>query len=352
MAVKSKEKRQLSPAEITAFCSQLALIVKAGISVQEGIGIMAEDAADPRGKEILEGIFSHVEEGRQLYFALKETGCFPKYMVDMVEIGEASGRLDEVLDSLSAYYEHNESIMKSIKQAVTYPAVMILMMAVVIVVLVVNVMPIFNQVFLQLGSEMSVFSQGIMNFGSLLSGCALWVVAVILLLILTFILMRNTQGGRKILSRWYDSCIFTRKLSAKIAAGRFASAMSLMLASGLDLDQSIDMTSQLIENEKIRAKISALKKQMAAGSTFAESVVKAELFSSVYARMVVVGFKTGSVDAVMNKIAKRYEEEVEDRISHILSILEPTLVAILAVIVGMILLSVMLPLMGIMTSIG
>ena len=165
MAATETGKKRLTPSEISAFCAQLALIVKAGISVQEGLGIMHGDTTDSRGRDIIQSILEVTEEGRPLAVALGESGCFPKYVVDMVEIGETSGRLDEVLDSLCAYYERNEAITKNIKNAVTYPAVMIVMMMVVIVVLVVNVLPIFNQVFRQLGSEMSAFAQGVMGFG-------------------------------------------------------------------------------------------------------------------------------------------------------------------------------------------
>ena len=125
-----------------------------------------------------------------------------------------------------------------------------------------------------------------------------------------------------------------------------------MLASGLDTDQSLDMVHKLIDNEFIQEKITACKGYINEGVGFAESMVKADIFTGIYARMISVGFKTGSVDTVMKKLAERYEEEVDSHIAGIISILEPTLVAVLSIIVGMILLSVMLPLMGIMSSIG
>jgi len=352
MTASEKGKRQLSPSEISGFCAQLALIIKAGISVREGISIMIGDSSEGRGKEILHIILSHIEEGRTLAFALEQCGCFPKYVVDMVGIGEASGRLDEVMDSLCAYYERNEAINKSIKNAVTYPMVMIAMMAVVIGVLVVKVLPIFNQVFRQLGSEMSAFSQSIMNFGAVLSRYSMWIVAVILILVLIALILKQTKRGRAALSRFTGSLPLTRRLSAKIAAGRFASAMSLMLSSGLDTDSSLDMAGQLVENEKTKGEIKMLKQLMEDGTSFSDALTRINVFSGVYASMLAVGFKTGAVDTVMKKIAQRYEDEIDTHISNIISVLEPTLVAVLSIIVGMILLSVMLPLMGIMSSIG
>ncbi len=352
MAATQQELKQLMPNEISAFCAQLALIIKAGISVQEGISIMVGDVQDGRGKEVLQTILSHVEEGRTLSFALQQCGRFPKYVVDMVDIGETSGRLDEVMDSLSTYYERNEAINQSIKNAVTYPMVMIGMMAVVIAILVIKVLPIFHQVFRQLGSDMSAFAQGIMDFGTALSHYSVWIVAVVLVLILAVSLMKRTKGGRAALARIYDTLPFMRSLSDKIAAGRFASAMALMLSSGLDTDQSLEMAGELIENKKTKTKIAGMKDLMAQGTSFSGALLQMKVFSGVYASMLTVGFKTGAVDTVMKKIAQRYEEEIDANISSLISVLEPTLVAVLSIIVGMILLSVMLPLMGIMSSIG
>ena len=175
------EKTTLSPREISAFCTQMSLLVKAGISVQEGIGIMCEDAQSKVEKELLEQILLLVEEGRPLAFALEQTGCFPKYMIDMLEIGETAGRLEEVLDSLTEYYERSQAISKSIRSAVTYPIIMIVMMAVVIGVLVIKVLPIFRQVFAQLGTELSAFSQNVMQFGSVAGAAAGVIIALILL---------------------------------------------------------------------------------------------------------------------------------------------------------------------------
>ncbi len=352
MAAKDSTKGILSASELSAFCAQLALIIKAGIPAQEGISIMLEDAGSIRTKELLSSILEGLEEGAPLQESLAGTGRFPKYLLDMTAIGEQSGRLDEVLDSLAAYYERGQAISRSIKSAVTYPAVMICVMAVVIGILIGSVLPIFNQVFRQLGSEMSAFAQSIMNFGAGLGHYSAVIVGVILALAIVWVVLRQTAGGRAFLSRLSGSFFATRRITAKIAAARFASAMSMMLSSGLDVDQSLDMAAGLIEDGKTQEKVRLMREKMAEGASFADALAQVQLFTGVYARMITVGFKTGSVDAVMQKIAQQYEEEIDETIGKLLGILEPTLVAILSIVVGMILLSVMLPLMGIMSSIG
>ena len=349
---KQNNRRPLSPSELSAFCSQISLILKAGISVQEGISIMEDDNQNAFGEEILKIIREHAQIGEGFSTCLEAAGVFPKYMLDMVHIGEQSGRLEEVMDSLSDYYERNEAISKSIKSAVTYPALMIIMMLVVIGILIIKVLPIFNEVFAQLGSQMSSMSQGIMRFGMVLNRYSAVIIALLAIVVIVMLIVRKTSGGAHFFAGLFHRFPGTRKLAEKISAGRFASAMALMLSSGLDVDDSLSMAKELVEDEHIKSKVAQCQENIAGGTSFSEALTQAGIFPAVYARMISVGFKTGSVDGVMKKIADRYEVEVGEQIDGLISVLEPTLVAILSIIVGMILLSVMLPLMGIMSSIG
>ncbi|MDO5601409.1 MAG: type II secretion system F family protein [Oscillospiraceae bacterium] len=349
---KNRRVKQLSKPELSAFCSQMAMVMKSGISVQEGVSIMTQDAENPYTKEILSGVSERCETGSSFYAALSESGVFPKYMLDMIAIGEESGRLDEVLDSLADYYEREDGIAKSIRHAVSYPLVMIVMMLLVIGVLVIKVLPIFNQVFQQLGSELTGFSKTVMDMGAAVSRYAVVFVLILGVLALAFIIFRNTRGGRRALDVFKAHFFVTKKLSAKIAAGRFASGMALMMASGLDTDQSLEMVSRLVDHPVVEKKVRACQQAIAEGASFADAVMQAGIFSGLYARMLAVGFKTGSTDQVMKKLADKYEQEVDETLSSIISVLEPSLVAVLSIIVGMILLSVMLPLMGIMSTIG
>ena len=325
-----KRKKRLANADISAFCEQLALVMKAGISMQEGLLLLLEDAQDAAGAETIRAMADEMERGGSFAQALRAAGVFPGYMIHMAEIGEASGRLDDVLQSLSEYYVRSDALTRGIRSAVAYPMVMVVMMFAVIIILIVEVMPVFQNVFHQLGSEMSAFAQGILGIGNAISRYS----AVIL----------------GVLAALY--AFLFRSLSQTIASGRFASAMSLMLESGMDVDSALDMTLELVEDARTREKIRRIQDYMHGGARFSDAVVSAEMFSGVNARMLTVGFRTGALDTVMRSIARSYDEQVERKITGILSVLEPVLVAVLSLIVGMILLSVMLPLMGIMSAIG
>jgi len=347
-----KKKTILSNNEISAFCGQIALILKAGINPVEGLGILQSDIKNDEGKEIIQEILDECQKGESFRKAISKSKVFPKYVLDMIYLGEESGNLDDVMESLSVYYEHEENTSESIKSAVTYPIAMITMMLVVIIVLISKVLPIFNQVFIQLGSEMNSFSLGLMNIGTAINRSSLGIIIFLVCCIVLFIFTTKTSSGKILFSKFFVNSIFTRNFAGHIAAGRFASGMALTLESGLDTYHSLDMVAELVDNPKMAKKILDCKSYVSAGDNFSDALTKAEIFSNLYIRMIGIGFKTGSLDVVMRKIADNYEKETDKKIHSVISILEPTLVISLSVIVGMILLSVILPLMGIMSSIG
>ncbi|WP_287713381.1 type II secretion system F family protein [Blautia sp.] len=344
--------KALSNNELSTFCSQMALILRSGISSTEGLSIMLEDAPQEEGQQILRTVLEHIEQTGCLWSSLEEAQFFPKYLCNMVEIGEQAGRLDDVMASLAEHYEREDAISKNIKSAVTYPLVMIVMMLAVVLVLITKVMPIFEQVFEQLGTGLTGISKSIMGFGQVLNRYALVFIVIAAVVIALFFYFSCTSRGRESLRNFAGRFFLTKGLSEKLAAARFASGMSLALSSGLDTDQSLEMVSRLTDHPAMQEKIQTARNLISEGAGFSDALSKAGIFSGLYARMVHIGFHTGAMDDVMRQIAAQYGEEVNEQITGLVSKLEPTLVAVLSVVVGMILLSVMLPLMGIMSSIG
>ena len=347
-----KSPKRLSNAEISSFCRQTVLIIQAGITPAEGMDILVHDTVSKEGKELLQQIGDTCRSGKYLHEALAATGVFPNYVVSLIALGEESGNLDSVLLSLAEYYEREENIAESIKSAVTYPMIMIVMMFVVILVLVLKVLPIFRQVFVQLGTEMSPLAQSLLNIGNTLSKYSILFTIILFLLIGISLFLYKTPQGRKQMQHFLSHFSLTRSFYDKVAAGRFTSGMYLAFTSGMDTYQSLDMISGIVENDQMVKKIELCKQEIERSSNLPEALAKSEIFSGLYSRMVAVGFRSGSTDIVMKQIAKSYEEETDKQIARIVSIIEPTLVILLSLIVGIILLSVMLPLMGIMSSIG
>ena len=188
--------KAFSSIELASFCGQIALILKSGISALEGLNIMLEDTFSPEEEPILKALIENMQETGSLYQALEETKLFPSYMIHMVEIGEETGTLDEVMAALQIHYEREDAVSKSIRSAVTYPMLMTGMMVAVIIVLLVKVMPIFNQVFVQLGSEMTGFSRILMNMGTAINRYSIAFTALLILAAFLILYGTRSQSGR------------------------------------------------------------------------------------------------------------------------------------------------------------
>ncbi|MDR0886809.1 MAG: type II secretion system F family protein [Clostridiales Family XIII bacterium] len=345
---KETKQQYLASEELAAFNAQLALTVKTGIPLAEGLMILIEEAQTGLGRDILKQVLETIELGDSLANALRGAKVFPVYMTQMIEIGEASGRLDQVLDSLSAYYSRDDNLKKSVKSAITYPAIMLVILVAIILIMIIKVLPIFNEVFNSLGGEMNNIALGAMALGDVISKYSVALVIIIVALIIVAIILSRISSGRQFLMKMVQK-IFG-KLTDKIAQSKFSSGMSLMLASGLDVDRSVELIEPMVDNEGMKKKVEALRTKINAGEAFSTAVVDTGVFTGIQARMLALGFKSGNLDTVMNKIADDYQSEVDDRLDNLISIIEPTMVAILCIIVGLILLSAMLPLLGVMAS--
>ena len=341
----------LSNMEISSFCSQMAMILKAGISTMEGIALMLEEAADPEEEKLLKLMDETLQSTGSFYEALSSTQAFPDYMLHMVQIGEYTGKLDEVMSALSSHYEREASISQSIKNAVTYPLIMVFMMLLVILVLVTKVMPIFNQVFVQLGSEMTGFSRMLMNMGTAINRYSIVFIALLILAAVFILYGTRTQSGRNMCRNLGYKFSFSRAVYEELASCRFASGMALTLSSGLNPERSMELVDSLNDDPHFQKKLNNCQSHINDGKDLTDALFASGIFTGMYARMASIGSKTGSMDQVMDTIASLYQDNIDNRMNNILATLEPTLVILLSLIVGVILLSVMLPLMGIMSSI-
>lgn len=340
----------LSNMEISSFCSQMALILKSGISSMEGISMMLEESESSAEKVILQHIHETLLETGSFYRALETADVFPNYMLHMTDIGEQSGRLDDVMDSLARYYEREESMARAIKSAVTYPMLMISMMIVVIIILLTRVLPVFNQIFSQFGQEMTGFSKTLLHIGSGINRYAVVLVVLICLALGLFLFFHKTVRGKDAFMKFSYHFRALKTLYERTASCRFAGGMALTLSSGLNFEYSMELVGNLIENELFSKKLAHCRELMQSGTEFSTALTEAGIFSGVYGRMVSIASRTGNMDMVMKEIAEKYEDELDTRLTNMIALLEPTLVIILSVIVGFILLSVMLPLIGIMSG--
>lgn len=347
--MKENIKRELSASETAVFCGQVALIIKAGIPLYDGMETLVESCEEPKAREAFKEISDVVTETGSLYMAVERVGFFPEYMVSMIKIGEETGKLDDVLTSLSSYYEREAKIKKSIKSAVTYPVLLMIMMSSVILLLVVRILPIFSRVYENLGTEVSDSGKAFMALGRGFGYGTLIVALILIGLVLILSAIYWISGGKKFKKIVFKFPVL-KGLNNKIASGRFASVMAMMLGSGYSIEKALEMAPEIVTDDNAKEKLVKFSELVKGGMSFPEALIEIDMFTGLQTRMINVGFKAGKLDSVMENMSSVYEEEIDDSIDKLVSVIEPTLVAIISIIIGGILVSVMLPLASIMSS--
>ena len=307
----NKKQQPFFNPELSGFCSQMAMILHSGISPLEGITIMLEDSTSDREKDILQQILDTLQETADFSLSLKETGLFPSYLVHMVQIGEETGTLDEVMSALSEHYEREDSIAKSIRNAVTYPMIMIGMMLVVILVLLVKVMPIFNQVFVQLGTEMTGFSGALMHIGNAISRYSVVLVILLAAIAAALFFGSRTEKGKAVLARFAKHFRFFSSMAQQRAGCRFADVMNLALRSGLTPERGLELAAMLNQDPDFQIKLEACQKQVNEGEDLSHALFSSGILTGTYARLASIGQKTGSMDQVMKQVSDMYQEEIK-----------------------------------------
>ena len=330
--------------ELSAFCLQIALLLEAAVPLDEGLTIMAEDAADEKEKAMLLYMAEGAELGDPFFKVLEDTGVFPAYVVRMARLGQQTGTLDQMMKSLSGYYEKEDRLLKAVKNAATYPAMMILMLLVVLFVLFTKVMPVFSKVYEQLGASLPAAASAAIRLGGILSGAALVLAALIAAAAAA--IWTAARFGKKL-------SLVEKGITAVKNRSRIARAVALRrFTAVLALEKSMELAKELAENEAVARQIDACAKRLEEGSSYYDAMKETGLFSGFYIQMIKVGSRSGHLDQVMEEISGDYEEMADSAIDRMIARFEPTIVAVLAVSVGLVLLSVMLPLVGVLSAIG
>lgn len=345
---------KLSSSELSYFCSQIAMVLKSGMLLADGIEWMYNDIEEGSVKNVLELLKIELSNKKQLHKAMENTKHFPPYIINMSQIGSVTGRLEDVMSSLSDYYEREDSLKNKIKSSIFYPTLLFVMMSFVIVLLVTKIFPIFESMINELGGESIGQSSYFMSFSSgiLIGKIALVLVIAILILIVYIYILNKTESGKSLIRKFLINFIITKSIMKKITAYRFSSALSLLLSSGLNVDKSLDILLDVVEDPILKSNILKCRTFMNNGESFINSISKLSLFSSMHIQMLNMGQRTGEMDVVMKRLTNIYESEADRSISNAVSLIEPVLVGVLCIVIGFILISVMLPLMNIMSSIG
>lgn len=340
----------LNAEETALFCSQAAMVIRSGLPLVDGLTALCEDFRGTRAGALLGALAREIENTGSLAAALERVPALPPYAVRMARVGERSGKLDDVLAALGEAYLREARVRRNIRQAVLYPAILTLMMGAVIAVVVFCVMPVFSGVLRSLGAGMSAAAEGATQAGMAIGITVLILVGVLIAAALVVAALLRTPWRARVLAWLGARAPVARRVAAALSAERFASAMTMLVGSGYPIEDALPLVEELSGAGAMREKVARVEQGVAQGKSFCDAVADADVFDALHARMLRAGAAAGQIDGVLARLADIYHERFDREVSNAEALIEPVLVTLLALVAGAILLTVMLPLAGILSS--
>lgn len=338
---------------ISYFCFEMSLLFHAGITAEDALYLIAKNKKSKDAEEVLEMLIKNIEESMSLSEAMRKTLEFPDYVCDMVETGEKTGRTEQAFRSLAEHYDERVKLGKLIKNALLYPSLLLVLMIGIILLLLVKVLPVFDKVYSQLGEKMKGSAAVLLSIGEKLNQCLPFICICLGIAVFLIALIIKLPYFREKCICFYNRTLGNYGIGKKIRTARLAQTMAMGMLSGLHTEEAFGLAAMHYRDVKHAEKsYEQCRGLLEEGIELPEAMKETCLMDEFYCNILELGIKSGSTDAAILEIAKRLDEEVQDSIYQKVGKIEPTIVIIASVLVGMILLVVMLPLLNIMSSIG
>lgn len=346
---------RLTAADVSVFCEGMAMMLSAGIQTDEALSLLDIRSGNARLSAVCDIAYRRVLAGEGLASALRATGAFPSYAVGMVEVGERSGRLEQTLRRLMVYYDEESRVFAKIRTAVGYPAALLCVMAVIVAFTVWVVLPVFIQVYEGLAGSLAAGSSASIAASIGIGWAALIITVLGAAAAVAAVVASRTPRGNAMLQRSFERLPITRPIMEKLALSRFTLVLSTYVASGVNDDVALAQSLETVEHPCVREHAQCalqLMRDPDSACGLSAAIAESGLLDALSARMLVVSARTGSVENVLAGLGETFFNDAADGIDRVVDSVEPLLAALLTVAVGATLLAVMLPLIGIMGSIG
>ncbi|HEX2926792.1 MAG TPA: type II secretion system F family protein, partial [Ruminiclostridium sp.] len=350
-----KIRKNVKIKDLSIMCRQFHTMLNAGVSVIGCLDLLRSQTQNPTLRDAMSRLYDDVQKGKTLSESMKPlSNVFPVLMVNMVEVGEVSGTLEQVLERLSVQFEKDTKVKSKVSTAMMYPAVIGCIALVMVTFMIAFIVPKFVGMVNSVGGTLPtptrilLFISGLFTNPLFLLGLVLFIV----LAVLGFRRFKSTERGKFIV----DSIIFKMPMVGinvqKILASRFTRTLSTLLKSGVSLIQALEVTDGVVNNQIVSRGLVKVKESIKMGSNLAAPLEKMGIFPLMVTHMISVGEEAGSLDSIMEKVADFYDEEVETSISKLIAIMEPLLMMILAIVVGFIVVAMILPIFSMYQGVG
>ena len=337
---------------VSAFCESMAMMVQSGIQMDEAVALLRSGSG--QGGPLEEGLVimqAETEAGKGLSAAMEATGLFPEYCLRMVLAGEKAGRLEDVLFQLARYYEDQKAMTGKLQSAVLYPVAMLGLIIIVLIVMLAMVLPAFTDVYDSLTGSLTASAYGYVRWAYALCWAALAVMAALAVILALGFALWNA-GKRNSVEKILHRIPVCASILDSLGMFRFTAALSTFLASGEIQDIAVAESRKMASCRPVEERIDRCVSRMEQGHGIAQAAYDERLFEPVYGRMLLAGERSGSLESVLRKLTGLLANHCTDLVDRLVGIVDPVLSGVLMLAVGLSLLSVMLPLIGMMNSMG
>ena len=344
---KSGGGKKVKDKDLAVFCKQFSAVLNAGVTIISALEMMSEQLDNKTLQRALQEAQAYVQKGGTLADAFKlNPKVFPPIMVNMTAAGEMSGNLEVCFDRLTTHFETANALKSKVKGAVTYPIVILIVVAAVVTVLLVGVIPQFAEMFDELGSKLPAATQMLVDFSDFLQHK--WYIVVIVVAAVVFGLKAfgKTEAGSLLYAKIGIKFPLFGNLTVKSAAATFSRTMATLMASGISLIDAVEQVAKMINNRIIREALLDAKTQIAKGVPLSKPLRDCGIFPPMLPQMTKIGEETGNIEDMMDKVADYYEMEVNDATDALTAAMEPMIIVIMGVVVGGIVMAIYSPMLS------
>jgi type IV pilus assembly protein PilC len=344
---------KVKASDIIIFCRQFSTMIDAGLPIIQCLDILYAQNDNKTFKKMLKDVKSNVESGQTLAEAMRKyPKQFDDLFVNMISAGEAGGILDMILRRLSAYLEKAAKLKSKIKGGMTYPLVTIVIAIVVVGIIMVFVIPVFEEMFSGMGSALPAATQIVVNMSRAIKSNIFYIVGATIIFIFAIRRFYKTEKGKILMDDYMLKVPLFGDLIRKAAVAKFTRTTGTMLSSGVAILDALEIVAKTAGNKTIEKAVLDTRTAIAEGRTMSDPLAESGVFPSMVCQMIAVGESTGALDAMLTKIADFYEEEVDQAVENLTSLIEPFMIVFLGIVIGGLVVSMYLPIFKMAGALG
>ena len=336
-----------SARDLSVFCRQFVSMNRAGVSILDAMKMLSEATENKKLKEAIEGVRVSTEKGEPLASALAEyPKIFPELMVNMVAAGESSGSLDVSMERMALQFERSNKTAALVKKAMIYPIVVMIVAIAVVIVMLVVVIPKYADMFKDLGTDLPGITVAVMNMSNFIQAYWFILIPVIVGLVVILRAWAATDSGRHFFGMLALKIPAINNMGVKSASAMMARTLSTLLGAGVPLTEAVEITSNVMTNVYFKEAMENANNEVTMGTPLSRPLETCGLFPPMVYYMVRIGEETGNTEDMLDKLADYYEEEVEMAVASLMAALEPAIIIVLALVVGVLIAACMAPMLS------